>query len=792
MMQIRITTVAWIWWLFSWAVISWAGTPSLEKITPVVGSRDQSFDVIALGSELQHVDQVVFYRPGLRCDGMEPVDNDRIKLRIVAHESCPLGSHPFRLASRFGISELRTLTISPFPTVNELRTQADQPQSIPLNTTVLGTLTKIENDDYEVSLTSGQRFSAEVCAVRLGIQLLDTEILLYAPDGRLICQVDDTPILNQDPCLSIQAPETGKYIVRVKSAGGPADADSPYALHVGDFPRPLSFYPLGGQAGSELEMTFMHPQELGFPNFTRRIELPDDLNASGFELNDGGASCPSPIPFRVVDFANATANVSSAADLPPSIAPIAFHGVIDGDDLPPQHSVQFSRPGKYRIEVFASRLGSPLDALLDVVDANGTVLDSGDDFESQDPRVIFDASTEQVVQLRVHDKRRKHGEYFFYRIEVEPLRSEPIAFLPRRDKQSQRMQTVQIPRGNRCLALLGVQHLRSQGSASVQWSGLPDSVTEVSIPQPDGTFLVPTILSAPENAQATVALASVVPVIGDQRGRFSQVVDLVYGPADSLFEAATLDRLAVAVVEPASYSVQVETPKNPLPIDGTLDIPFSIERTSGFEAPIDVSFAIPLEWVDCDAKVRVPEGQTSGVFQLRAGAKARPREWPLVLEAVAARESSDESIRVSSSLQKIRIIPSPVRGELSTLASEVGNRLIARCQWSAEGEIPNLLTATLEGLPNRVKCEPVSIRSDDRQFEFAIDIPEDAPTGKFQDIVVRLTGEMHGEHLSYCMARGTPLLLAPQGQLKTDADGRPLTPLEIVRSQKTTPVSQQP
>ena len=42
--------------------------------------------------------------------------------------------------------------------------------------------------------------------------------------------------------------------MRDTSYGGARDI--PYRLHIGSFPRPTAFYPAGGKAGEELEVTF--------------------------------------------------------------------------------------------------------------------------------------------------------------------------------------------------------------------------------------------------------------------------------------------------------------------------------------------------------------------------------------------------------------------------------------------------------------------------------------------------------------------------------------------------------
>lgn len=58
--------------------------------------------------------------------------------------------------------------------------------------TVAGVVEAGDIDCYTVTLTKGQRLSAEIEAIRLGSPL-DAVLTIYGPDGQVITEVDDTP-----------------------------------------------------------------------------------------------------------------------------------------------------------------------------------------------------------------------------------------------------------------------------------------------------------------------------------------------------------------------------------------------------------------------------------------------------------------------------------------------------------------------------------------------------------------------------------------------------------------------
>src|SRR5207248_9869521 len=67
-------------------------------------------------------------------------------------------------------------------------------------------------------------------------------------------------------------------------------------------------------------------------------------------------------------------------------------------------------------EVYAGRLGSPLDSLLDVVDPNGRVIAENDDTFGADSFVRFTAALDGKYQVRIRDANFKGGQAYVYRL----------------------------------------------------------------------------------------------------------------------------------------------------------------------------------------------------------------------------------------------------------------------------------------------------------------------------------------------------------------------------------------
>jgi hypothetical protein len=67
-------------------------------------------------------------------------------------------------------------------------------------------------------------------------------------------------------------------------------------------------------------------------------------------------------------------------------------------------------------EVRAARIGSPLDAALEVLDAQGHTLAENDDALGADPRLHFTAPADGTYQIRIRDVNNKGGQAYVYRL----------------------------------------------------------------------------------------------------------------------------------------------------------------------------------------------------------------------------------------------------------------------------------------------------------------------------------------------------------------------------------------
>ncbi len=786
-----------------------AAPPSVERLFPAAGQRGVSFPVTIVGAGLQNAVDVMLYNPDIACERLEPKSDNELIVHLIASANCTPGMHPFRIRSSEGISELHVVGISKLPVILELESNdaAEDAQSLELNHTVVGTIEAGDVDSFRVSLKKGDRLSAEAEAMRAGGAMLDAVLNVMSPTGEWLAAVDDTPLRRQDPMVSLIASEDGDYIVQLHESNFEGDESSRYALHIGTFPAPQWVYPAGGQLGQTVAVTF--GGDAGCPISQEISLLQHSVGPTQVFCVNNGVVSATGLPFRVNSFGNfleQEPNATSAESNPAAVElPVALNGLLQDPGDVDCFRIRAKAGQKFDAEVFASRLGSPVDTLLEIRTLDGTVVALSDDRISHDSQVsvTFPASSEYIVQIS--DKRGNGGDGFFYRVEFSPFEPELTAFLSRPNRLSQERQSIAVPRGNRVVTFLACQRSGFSGDVNLVVSGLPDGVHLPNTMIPADRFWVPMVIEADSGADTSGRLvnveASAITPAGSVVGQFRQVVDLVAASADQLFQSAEVDRVAFAVVDEVPYSISLAKPVASLAPDGTVNLKIEAVRSEGFDAPLEISFPFLPPWVDGPDKVIIPAGETRVDYPMHAWSKAVPRTWQICAEArpgLAPDAAPDRTgmeergIRrskplartaVASNLVELTIANAPVAGSIEPVVAEQGKARDVSCVLERRGELPPKLTAVLEGLPNRVTAPTVEVATADNQIRFVLKPEDSCPIGTFPDLMVRLTGEVDGQIVSWLVGRGSVLRIEPAGMLVTDQDGKPLSKLDVLRQQ---------
>lgn len=803
-------------WLVS---VATAGTPRLAKVTPPGGQRGTTVEVEFTGKQLEQPRGVLFYEPGISVEGIEKVEQIagpngksqpveagtrlRVKLKIAA--DAQLGPHGLRVVTADGLSEYVRFFVGPFPTVEEneivptkRNDKREAALSVPANSTVFGKLNDPTDVDlYRVEVKAGQRVSAEVEAARLGVErgIPDLHLAIYDADGKKLAAADDSALFVQDPVLSIVAPGDGAYFVEVRHSMYNAAGDA-YRLHLGTFARPTAAYPAGGPAGSELKVRL-----LGDPKGVteQTVKLPATAGEFAFVPAVDGVPAPSPNKLRVSPFPNVLEaepnNTPDATGDTAASLPVAFNGVIGKPGDVDCFRFQAKKGDQFRFHALANALGSPCDPVIWVKPANakgstpgqrvgdsrpnqlGLAPGGGLVRDTNDPILEFTAPADGEYVLGVEDERGEGGDDYVYRVEVTPDANAVFAYIapePENQFAPQLRQSISVASGNRTTVQMAVFTTNRPFTGELELVGvnLPKGVTIHAPKITPGMLRVPVVFEASADAKPEAALIdlAVRPVGGKEAlpSGYRQTITMnAYGNNDYYLHVP-VDRLALAVTEPAPFRIEVEEPKSALVQNGETALKFTVHRAKGFDGPVTVQMEWKPTGVSTATPVTVPAGQTEGAYLLGAARNATAGRHVVTLTATTGAgrrgyQDGEGRTYVASAPFKLTVAEPHVEARIARTSIERGKTATLVVKLNHLQAFEGKAKATLARLPRGVELvEPTrEITREDKEVTFTLKATGDALVGNYQGIVLDLTVTDNGQAVRQ---------LSGYGVLRVDAE----------------------
>ena len=335
-------------------------------------------------------------------------------LEIAA--DAPRGEHFWKASTAQGITGSLPFIVGDLPEVVEDEVPGlPQPVDVRLPVTVNGRIFPREDVDlWRVTAQAGQTVTCAVAALRLGSPL-EARLELFDPQGHSLAESLTVP--GVEAVLRFTASTTGQYTVKIHDIKFGGLQDHVYRLTMTAGPHLDSVYPLGGRRNSELTLELaganlaVTRQTIKLPatselRYDYWLETPDAVsNALSLELDDlseilepaAGATAT-----RVTFPANLNGRIQRA-------------GEVDEWNFEAQKGDDFD------FDVRAARLGSPLDSVLQIVDAQQKIVAENDDFVKgqSDSRLRFHALADGLYAVRLSDRlSERGGPQFAYRLRV--------------------------------------------------------------------------------------------------------------------------------------------------------------------------------------------------------------------------------------------------------------------------------------------------------------------------------------------------------------------------------------
>jgi hypothetical protein len=393
---------------------------------------------------------------------VQPAISEAVALEVAISEDAALGRRELRVETRRGLSNPIRFVVGGLPEFSEeepgLAPEAlDYPSPLrfsPLVTTDIKVpavlngqviprqpdyvhwqakrFTPGDADRYRFEARKGQQLVVAASARELVPFLADAvpgwfqaTLTLYDANGKELAFADDYHF-HPDPVLFFKVPEDGQYVVEIKDAIHRGRPDFVYRITIGEIPFITSIFPLGGSAG---EHTTVKLTGWNLPIDELTVDARD--KESGIEplsVRKGNA-ISNTVPFAVDTLPECLEKESndSRQDAQAVTLPMIVNGRMDRSGDWDVFRIEGRADEQIVAEVTARRLGSPMDSVLELIDASGKRLAFNDDHEDRadalnthhaDSLVHVTLPADGTYFLRLGDAQNEGGSEYAYRLRV--------------------------------------------------------------------------------------------------------------------------------------------------------------------------------------------------------------------------------------------------------------------------------------------------------------------------------------------------------------------------------------
>jgi hypothetical protein len=279
-------------------------------------------------------------------------------------------------------------------------------------------------------------------------------------------------------------------------------------------------------------------------------------------------------------------------------------------------------------EVNAARLGSPLDARLELFDPRGRVVAENDDHFGTDPFLRYTATDHGIYRVRVADANFKGGQAYVYRLTlntapyVEPTsKPQPAPTGPGFRLSLTAADPKGVPAADALTLNRGGQ-VKLRVTAE-RFGGFADAIPLTIDGLPDGVKATNTMIAAKQNqVEVTLAAEKTAPVGGGRLTvRSGTQTALVTPPNPPLRgEGSEVDSVLLAVALPAPFKIVGDFDMRWATRGTVYRRKYRLER-NGFDGPVEISVA--------DRQARHLQGVTGSVVTVPAGVSEF--EYPITL-----------------------------------------------------------------------------------------------------------------------------------------------------------------
>jgi hypothetical protein len=369
-----------------------------------------------------------------------PAPLEEVTIEVEAAGETRIGSARFRLLTDAGTTNASTVSVEPFfGSRSEIEPNDGIPEVLLQDpyvfppTIITGRINKPGDEDYlPFTGVSGKEMVFHVSAADIGSRLR-WQLELYDATGQRLAQrsILDGPL----PVLAYRIPSDGKYVLKISDIEWGGGEDHFYRVKIGDYPYLTGVYPLGVPRDATTEVSLRgynlgdqrkvavdgKPTYEAVAHADLQPELETGEPQNHIELAVG--------EFPEVEEQESGADIASAmhVDVPSTVNGRVSGFTDEGRKADEDYYRFHARKGEhYVIEVEARRLGSPLDSVIEILDAKGQLVSQATARAEVATRIVLADRPSSSANLRLEDLTHfEVGDYVYVGNEVLRVRELP-------------------------------------------------------------------------------------------------------------------------------------------------------------------------------------------------------------------------------------------------------------------------------------------------------------------------------------------------------------------------------
>jgi hypothetical protein len=373
---------------------------SLNPPSPRGAARGSTLKLTLTGTGVGQATGIIFSEPGISSTIVPAAKPDAnwLEVELAIAGDAAVGLHRFGVQTPLGMTQFQSFAVSAYADQAEAEPN-DEPakvKPVTLPATLVGTIDRPGDVDlFRFEAKAGQALVFETTAQALGSTLNGT-LSLLDDAGRVVAEAQDSDGGSLDPLLTVTISRDGVYTLRMLDADYGGSGNHFYRIQAGLIPYVATTFPLGVERGQTANIEVKGLNLAGVTNVpvsAASSAEPGTIMSVPVILPDGSR----PERSRKVVVADGRQAVEAEPNDEPGKAtqvatPGGVSGRIDRSGDSDLYRFEAKKGQRLIVEVFGSRLGTTIDPVVEVLDAQGKSV----------PRAVLRPVAETFVAFRDH------------------------------------------------------------------------------------------------------------------------------------------------------------------------------------------------------------------------------------------------------------------------------------------------------------------------------------------------------------------------------------------------------